>query len=1073
MSLIQVVSASAGSGKTYRLVRELELAITAAHAPVRPEAVIATTFTVKAAAELRERVRGRLLEQGMVAEAQQLAVARIGTVHSICAELISEFAFELGLSPELRTLEDTAAKTSFERALSGLLGATDEAEGPGTGGSEAASALHELEDRIPGLDWLKRVREIVELARANRLDSAALRRDAARSVAALSVHLPPPTADGSALEAKLRSELEAFVARDDIDATKTTKEVVDLCERVLSELRRGRALPWTDWAKLAASAPAVKLKPGYGPVAEAARAGEGHPALRADLAAAITQVFELAAQALEAYQAYKLEWGLLDFVDQERLALELLQRPHVRELLAEQLDLVLVDEFQDTNPLQLELFLALAALAPRSVWVGDQKQAIYGFRGTDPSLMDATVAAIAARGEAGGFDTLPHSWRSRAPLVHLTSAIFAQAFEAQGIPAERVRLLPAEGVPEKDGLGPVAEVWSLQAKTVGEQAAAVAAGVVELIADAQVRVRDTVSGAPRRVRPADIAVLCRNNIDLARLASALEALGVPAVLARAGLVATLEARVMLAGLRLWVDPRDRFAAAELGRLVGLPHDPEAWLMQVLDMEGRPLEDLPEVVRVVAARSTQETAGVLQAFDAVLAAIRARELCLRWGQSAQRLANVDALRSLALKYIDECMAERETPTVAGLVAYLQTLAGEARDMQATPGGQDSVTLSTLHRAKGLEWPVTILFAIDRSREPSAFGVHLTSGTEEFSFEAPLAGRWIRYWPDAHVSRPTGFGSAGAGRGTTSIHAAVRNSTEHQDVQSRETHENLRLLYVGWTRARDRVVLASCDGKLLESGFETIAALDGVPMLAPPAADGTTEWGGHALIAKLRSPAPMESARLAIDADEGYVEQGPSEFAAAFMTPSQLSGVGVLGELEALGGALPLAPKAGGTALGDTCHAFFAADASELPEAERLALAAAVLQAHATGGVMSAADLALAGARLRDWTARRWPGATWRREWPLQHRLTNGSVLRGYADLVLETADGLVLIDHKCLSGTHEEALASAATYGGQLAAYTAALEAATSLHVLERWLHLVLQGECVRVDMLTTAEAAHG
>ncbi len=1062
MSLIQVVSASAGSGKTYRLVQELEQAITAVHAPVRPEAVIATTFTVKAAAELRERVRGRLLEQGLVAEAQQLAVARIGTVHSMCAELISEFAFELGLSPELRTLDDTAAKTAFERALSGLLGATVNTDEAGAGGSDAALALHELEDRLPGLDWQRRVRDIVALARANRLDGAALRRDAARSVASLSVYLPAPAADGAALEGRLRAELEAFVARLDIDSTKKTKEVLDLCERVLSELRRGRALPWTDWAKLAAADPAVKLKPGYAPVADAARAGEGHPALRADLEVAITQVFELAAQALEAYQAYKLEWGLLDFVDQERLALELLHRPHVRELLAEQLDLVLVDEFQDTNPLQLELFLALSTLAPRSVWVGDQKQAIYGFRGTDPSLMEATVAAIAARGEAGAFDTLPYSWRSRAPLVHLTSAIFAQAFEAQGVPAERVRLLPAEGVPESDGLGPVAEVWSLQAKTVGEQAAAVAAGVVELMTDAQVRVRDTVTGASRRVRPADIAVLCRNNIDLARLASALEALGVPAVLGREGLVATLEARVMLAGLRLWVDPRDRFAAAELGRLVGLPHDPEAWLLQVLDSEGRPLEEQPEVVRVVAARGAQPTAGVLLAFDAVLGAIGARELCLRWGQSAQRLANIDSLRALALKYTDECMAERETPTVAGLVAYLQTLAGEKRDMQATPGGQDAVTLSTLWGAKGLEWPVTILFAIDRSREPSAFGVHLMSGTDPFSFDSPLAGRWIRYWPDAHVSRPTGFGSSGAGRGTTSIHSAVRNSTEHQDVQSRETHENLRLLYVGWTRARDRVVLASRDGKLLASGFETITALDGVPLLAEPDSDGTTEWGGHPLVAKLRSPAPSEAVPQSIAADEGYVEQGPREFAAAWLNPSRLSGAGVLGEPESLGGALPLAPEAGGTALGDACHAFFAADASGLPEAERSALAAAVLQAHATGDVMSAADLALAGARLRDWTQRRWPGAKWHREWPLQHRLPDGSVLRGYADLVLETATGLILVDHKCLGGTHEEALATAAGYGGQLAAYAAALEAATGSIVHERWLHLVLQGECVRV-----------
>ncbi len=70
--------------------------------------------------------------------------------------------------------------------------------------------------------------------------------------------------------------------------------------------------------------------------------------------------------------------------------------------------------------------------------------------------------------------------------------------------------------------------------------------------------------------------------------------------------------------------------------------------------------------------------------------------------------------------------------------------------------------------------------------------------------------------------------------------------------------------------------------------------------------------------------------------------------------------------------------------------------------------------------------------------------------------------GYADLVLETAGGLVLIDHKCLGGGSEAARTAAAGYGGQLTAYADALERATDRRVLERWLHLVLQAECVRV-----------
>lgn len=1077
MSVIHVVSASAGSGKTYRLVSELEQAIMHAKSPARPEAVIATTFTVKAAAELRERVRARLLERGLVAQAQQLAMARIGTVNSVCAEMIGEYAFELGLAPETRTLEEAAARAAFERSLADLVGIVRDEDGQVVGGSEAAVALLALEERMPGLDWLKRVHDIVDYARANLIDAAALRAGSTRSINGLLVHLPAAASDGAVLHDDLRRALEAFVANPALDPTKTTAQVVDVCKRFIAELGRGHELAWTDWARLAKSEPGAKSRAHYAPVLGAARAGERHPRLATDVREAITHVFELAAQALEAYQSYKSEWGLLDFVDQERLALELLQRPRVRAMLAEQLDLVLVDEFQDTSPLQLELFLALASIAPRSVWVGDQKQAIYGFRGTDPALMDATVAAIEARGDAGGFDTLQHSWRSRAPLVRLTSAVFAPAFEAQGIPAERVRLEPAPETPEPDELGAAVEVWQLQTKVKDDDAAAVAAGVAQMLADSEVQVRDLVTGDSRRARPADIAVLCRRKADTHRMATALEALGVPAVLGRSGLATTLEARAVLAALRLWVDARDSLAAAELGRLVSLPHDPDAWLLHVLDAGGRPFEALPEVVRVSAARREVPTSGVLAAFDAAIEAVGMHELCLRWGSEQQRLANLDELRAIAVRYTAQCAAERETPTVAGLVAYLATLADDEKDKQATPSGQDAVTVSTLHGAKGLEWPLTVLFAVNMTREPSAFDVHVMNGPHPFSFEKPLASRWIRYWPDPFAPRPNRFGGGNPARGSMAVHAAVDTSPERQSVLVREAKENLRLLYVGWTRARDRVVLATRSGKLLESGFEVIADRGGKPLLAEPAADGLTSWAGHAFEAKLRGTGRTDDSPAPVEPGEGYVARGPREFAPAFVNPSTLRAAGRLGTPEVIGAGVSVAPGIEGAAIGDACHGYFAADPRVVSVAgastgtqggsansiDPVALAVALLVAHGAEHGMRAEELVRAAAELRAWVARRWPNARWRREWPVRHRLPDGSELNGYADLVLEMSEGLVLIDHKCLGGTREEALVSAIAYGGQLAAYTAALEAATGRPVLERWLHLVLQGECVRME----------
>jgi ATP-dependent exoDNAse (exonuclease V) beta subunit len=1062
MNAIHLISASAGSGKTHRLVDALERAITSVENPVRPEAVIATTFTVKASAELRERVRARLLEQGLVAEAQRLAMARIGTVHSVCASLVTEFAFELGLPPETRTLEDDAARAAFERSLASLVSTTRDEDDTVLAGSSAATALLDLEDRMPGLDWLKRVREIVEQARANRSDPEDLRACASRSADSLLAYIPPSARDGAALEQALREALDAFIGNKALDPTKTTAGVVEVCERALAPLRRGKTLPWTEWSRLAAAEPGAKSRTFYEPVREAARAYERHPQLVADLRVAIANVFELAAQALEAYQKYKLQWGLIDFVDQERLALQLLERPQVREILAEQLDLVLVDEFQDTSPLQLEVFLALAHIAPRSVWVGDQKQAIYGFRGTDPGLMDATVAAIELRAGAGALETLGHSWRSRAELVWLTSDVFAPAFDAQGIPASRVRLAPAPSTADPDALGPVVEVWRLTARRKDEEAGALATAVAQLLSDDAVKVRDVLTDAARSPRPADVAILCRTNNDARRVGAALEGLGVSAVLGRPGLIATLEARVVLAALRLWVDGRDSLATAELGRLVSLPHDPDAWLNQVLDAQGRPFQDLAEVTRIASARSANPAGALLTAFDAALDEIGARELCLRWGSDTQRLANLDRLRSHAVRYADLCEAERQTPTMAGLVAHLESLADDDRDEQATPGGQDAVTVSTLHGAKGLEWPVTVLYGLDSIREPNAFGVRVVSERDTFLFEDPLGGRWIRYWPDPFQPKPFGPGMPSNYKGNTTLHAAVRNGVEYLAEAKRSASENLRLLYVGWTRARDVLVLASRDGKLLDGALGMLTGTDGAQLLAEPGGNGVASWAGRVVNIRVRATAASGGVPVVIEPGEGYVVRGPRQFPPATVNPSSLSGIGTLGEPESLGGAVPVSVGADPTSVGDACHAFFAADGDDLDEAERVAMAARLLQSFSVQGSLRAEDLARAGTSLRGWAGRHWPGATWRREWPLRRRLSDGSELHGFADLVLETSEGLVLIDHKCLGGTLTEALAAAASYGAQLAAYVDVLERATGRDVLGRWLHLPLQGVSVEV-----------
>ena len=111
---LKIISAGAGSGKTYRLTNEMvDLLISG---DVRPSGIIATTFTRKAAAELQERVRVKLLSEGLSAQADEIGNALIGTVHGLGVKLLKRFAFEAGVSPQVDILPDGEQQQMFNQA---------------------------------------------------------------------------------------------------------------------------------------------------------------------------------------------------------------------------------------------------------------------------------------------------------------------------------------------------------------------------------------------------------------------------------------------------------------------------------------------------------------------------------------------------------------------------------------------------------------------------------------------------------------------------------------------------------------------------------------------------------------------------------------------------------------------------------------------------------------------------------------------------------------------------------------------------------------------------------------------
>jgi ATP-dependent helicase/nuclease subunit A len=1037
---VTIISASAGSGKTHRLAEALEQALTREKYPVAPEAVLATTFTNKAAAELQERARRHLLMHGRVEDAQRLAAARFGTVNSVCGRLVADFAFELGLPPDQRVLEEGAAQIALHRALSTVRT------------MEESLTIKELEGRFPFFRVRTAVERVIGLARANGIEPESFPTCAERSKCEVRELLDKAVEDGGNLDGALRAALADFdeaLARG-IDPTAGATTAGQRVSKDLARLHRGLQLSWDEWAALAGLKTTKKSKHLAERIHEAAQRFLAHPRFHEDLDRLIDIVFNLARRGLVAYAEHKRATGTVDFVDQEALAYRLLEREDVRERLRGELRLVLVDEFQDTSPLQLAIFLRLAELSPESLWVGDQKQSIFGFRGADAELMEAAIDGLLG-GKAP--ETLATSYRSRAALVNCTSDLFARAFARHGLAEERVRLQPAPQVlMELQELGSIAERWRLTAGNQAEDPLALAAAVRDFLADEAVRVREPMTGEVRRPEAKDIAILCRRNACSRAVAAALADLGIRAVLPRMGLLATPEGQLALAGLRLWSDPGDHRAAAAIARLGEFPADGAEWLETALSApraEGFLAGE--RVHRLLAARAAAPSAGPLLALDTVLAALDARGLCADWGSTPLRLANLDALRGHAEVFAERHAADGAGATPASFVGDLENLFEAELDSQATVEAQDAVTLSTWHLAKGREWPIVVLFELEPERDPSVFDVAVERDDPAFDFRSPLAGRWLRLWPTIFQ----------ASRSHTLVHERLADHRVACAAQARQDREMLRLLYVGWTRARDRVIIAARPTKLLNGILRHLAAVDGTSLLDDPE-DGACRWAGRRVEVKQRWAAPLPPAPRDEHPGQTYVAAGFRMYPAAWQQPSASGATGELGTVERLGERLELRGRWDERSLGEAMHRFFAADLPELEPGDRFRMAQGLLDRWKLADTLAAEELLKAGDRLRNWVERRWPVAKWRREWPVARRVENGSVMRGAVDLVLESDAGYVIVDHKTFPGGIEPALERTRGHGGQLRSYAGMLANATGAQVLECYVHLPVGGVVVEV-----------
>lgn len=1041
---IATVVASAGAGKTYRIVDEI-----AAEVEKRdPEQIVATTFTVKAAAELIERARAKLFETGQGDRAGRLLGARFGTVNAICGQIVAEQAIGLGRSPRAEVIPEgsvgrlfaIAADVAIERHASIL--------------NDVGEAFGLFEPRRPTefdmVDWRTTVRRIIELARANGIAPGSLNESADRSVETFLALLPQSARSAAELDDDLARAVEIAVAAVPTDYSATAAKHVELLRKVGAAQRRGERLTWPDWARLSKLGCAKKdgpvLTSALETVAQAAGRHPEHPRLREQCERYIRTLFLCAAEALSAYQNHKAQRGMLDFIDQESLALEVLRDPEMAGRLEERIGRLFVDEFQDSSPLQIAIFTAMAPLVDASTWVGDPKQAIYGFRNADSALTQAAFAGAAAQADAPQ-EVLAKSYRSRDGIIRFVNAAFPPALTAMGLdPAEHAFSGTARSEAGFDR-APLS-VWWLEGKLELQYAALATA-----IRDAVSPETDWMVGEkPDRVRPmraGDVAILCKSWPDIAKAAAALSMLGLKVSVEREGLAKTSHVELVMAGFRWVADPTEHLALAELARFLADDPESDLWL------EAVGAEDQGAALRAAVPISADlETLreGILSLtpadlIDAVMQLPAIARRIESWGDVATRLEDLEALRGFARTYEADCAAAGAPATPSGLVLAL----ADREPTRPASLRDDAITLTTYHGAKGLEWPCVVLTGLGKEPRPRLFEP-VADAAQDIDWRDPLAGRWIRLWP-----WPYGSQSA-----NVRLDEAALASPIGQQAVVRARDEDARLLYVGMTRARDHLVLAPP----AKGALNWLTVLDGAGAghVTLPRSQGDGIRAGDETF-------PANVATLV-----GDDAPATREVAIPFMCLPRPGGVramlhrrpsdevadGVYRVMEriALGPRLPLVGAPDMRLVGEAVHAILASDWPRRPHSDRLARAQAILDRWGVHQVL-AGDVLDASDRLTQTLEGRWPGGIFLREAPISARL-GAQLVRGRIDLLVEHDDGFAIVDHKSFPGSRDAWEERATGYGPQLGLYAEALGKARSGASFDLFVHMPIVGTLVRV-----------
>ena len=720
-----LVEAGAGSGKTTELLARLVNLIVTGKSRVGE--IAAVTFTRKAAAELRERFQteieaklGEARERddaeavgNLDAAIQEVDRAFIGTIHSFCARLLRERPIDAGLDPSFRELygpeEERLRRDAWHRHLERLTNLGD-----------------------PALEEIKRVN--LEYFRLEGAYDALVENP--------DVDFPAPGVDAPGV-GSLRQELEALLDRGLalLPEREPAKGWGGLQKklRALQSSRFGDA--WNDPARFFDALELIvdhRIKATYirWPDETAVRLlekdvqdfcapdGKAHRALRTWQAHRYTIALRFAARAAKTFERERRRAGMVSFNDLLMKTAELLRdHPAARRDLAERYSYLLVDEFQDTDPIQAEIVFLLTASDPEEVdWrhaiprpgslfvVGDPKQSIYRFRRADIAIYNQVKARFE---EFGGVVELTSNFRSQPPIEEFVNEVFVSLFPPDA-DEHQAAFAPLNVAKPEDV--PQGVFWYQVAARAGNHRAVAEADAAQLASWIARRVEEGER------RPADFMILTYRKQDLACYAAALEARNVPVQVTGAGVDIAEELDALIALLKALADPDN--PVLTVTALTGL-----FFGIDLEQLAAHRLEH-PLAERVGAGVFDFRRFPKLED-DATDVEMALHQLCCWWRETKHLpadvvvgtivnylgllpyLAGAEAGESNAgaLVYVMNAVRRAalagDTSLSAALDALEEALEADEAEAPLQPGRADAVQVMNLHKAKGLQAKVVIL------------------------------------------------------------------------------------------------------------------------------------------------------------------------------------------------------------------------------------------------------------------------------------------------------------------------------------------------------------------------------